>query len=358
MDIQNKCMQLIASPKTTIMELTKLLGKLSFTAQAVLPGRIQCKYLQQQQIQAVRETNSYQTKIKLSQHSLAELKWWKVNLLLQNGKPLKIGMPQLIIKIDASKKGWGAVCQGITTGGTWSYHERTKHINVLEHIAVKLAISTFTRGKSVRTIHLQIDNMTALSYLVKMGGTRSPELLQVAKEIWDYLLANGIAVTAEYLPSSLNIQADWQSRNHKDSSDWKLNPKIFSQIVKIRGIPQIDLFASQLNHQLPKYMSWHPDPGSCAVDSLQHSWRNLYGYAFPPFCLVGKVLAKARKDQSLLLIITLAWQTQPWYAAVHSILVQHPIILPNLTTLLQGPRGQKYPLEEDNQLHLVAWKVS
>ena len=72
----------------------------------------------------------------------------------------------------------------------------------------------------------------------------SPELRQVAKEIWDYLLANGIAVTAEYLPSSLNIQADWQSRNHRDSSDWKLNPKIFSQIVKIRGIPQIDLFAS------------------------------------------------------------------------------------------------------------------
>ena len=105
LDIQNKCIQLIASPKTTIMELTKLLGKLSFTAQAVLPGRIQCRYLQQQQIQAVRETNSYQTKIKLSQHSLAELKWWKENLLLQNGKPLKIGMPQLLIQTDASKRG-------------------------------------------------------------------------------------------------------------------------------------------------------------------------------------------------------------------------------------------------------------
>ena len=48
LDIQNKCMQLITSPETTIMELTKLLGKLSFTAQAVLPGRIQCRYLQQQ----------------------------------------------------------------------------------------------------------------------------------------------------------------------------------------------------------------------------------------------------------------------------------------------------------------------
>ena len=76
-----------------------------WNAKAVLPGRTRCRYLQQQQIQAVGETNSYQTKIKLSQQSLAELKWWKENLLLQNGKPLKIGMPQLIIQTDASKTG-------------------------------------------------------------------------------------------------------------------------------------------------------------------------------------------------------------------------------------------------------------
>ena len=113
------------------------------------------------------------------------------------------------------QKRLGAVCHGTTTGGTWSYQERTKHSNVLELTALKLAVLTFTRGKSVTTIHLQIDNMTALSYLVEMGGTRSQKLLQVAKEIWDYLLANRIVVTSEYLPSSLNIQADWQSRNQK-----------------------------------------------------------------------------------------------------------------------------------------------
>ena len=61
--------------------------------------------------------------------------------------------------------------------GTYSYQQRTKHINVLELIAVKLANLTFVRGKSVTTIHLQIDNMTALSYLVKMWGTCSQELL-------------------------------------------------------------------------------------------------------------------------------------------------------------------------------------
>ena len=91
-----------------------------------------------------------------------------------------------------------------------------------------------------------------------MGGTHSQELLQIAKEIWDYLLANWIAVTTEYLPSNLNIQADWQSGNHRVSSDWKLNPKIFSQIEKIRAIPQIDRFASWLNH--PKIHVMAPGP--------------------------------------------------------------------------------------------------
>ena len=137
-----------------------------------------------------------------------------------------------------------------------------------------------------------------------------------------------------------------------------MNPKIFSQIVKIKGILQLDLFASRLNHQLPKYMPWHSDPGSCAVDSAQQSWRKLYENAFLSFCLIGKVLAKVRKDHSLLLIITPAWQTQPWYAALIAMSVQHPIILPNPTKLLQGPRGQKHPLQEGNQLQLVAKKVS
>ena len=72
------------------MEVTKLLGKLSFTAQTVLPRRIQSRYLQQQQIQAVRELNSYQTKKTLSQQLLAALRWWKKNLLFQNGKPLSM----------------------------------------------------------------------------------------------------------------------------------------------------------------------------------------------------------------------------------------------------------------------------
>ena len=77
--------------------------------------------------------------------------------------------------------------------------------------------------------------------------------------------------------------------------------------MEIKIIPQIDLFASRLIHHQPKYISWHPYPENRGVDSLQHSWRNLYRYACPPFCLIGKIFAKVRKGWSVLFIITAAW---------------------------------------------------
>ena len=63
----------------------------------------------------------------------------------------------------------GVICQGTTMRGTWSYQERTKHINVLE----LLPILTFTKRKSVASLHLQIENMTALPALLGKNGGNS-----------------------------------------------------------------------------------------------------------------------------------------------------------------------------------------
>ena len=49
------------------------------------------------------------------------------------------------------------------------------------------------------------------------------------------------------------------------------------------GKPSVDLFASRLLHQLPRYMSWKLDPCRMAVDALQQKWTNMFHYAFPPF---------------------------------------------------------------------------
>ena len=92
----------------------------------------------------------------------------------------------------------------------WSAQEMKYHYNILELLAAKLAIQTFTKYRDVKAIHLLVDNIMTLTYLVKMGGTQNLKMVELAKEIWEYFLKWGITITAEYLPSELNVAADWE----------------------------------------------------------------------------------------------------------------------------------------------------
>ena len=56
------------------------------------------------------------------------------------------------------------------------------HINVLELLAIKLAKQIFSKTWKYKAIHLQVDNMVALTYLLKMRGTQNLKLFQLAKK--------------------------------------------------------------------------------------------------------------------------------------------------------------------------------
>ena len=115
-------------------------------------------------------------------------------------------------------------------GELWFKKEQGLHINQLELLAIKFAILTFAKMWKMSTIPAQVDNMAALSYLLKMGGTKNPDLVQISKETCDFLLGQGITIIAEHLPGNLHCKADWESCHQKDSSELKLCPLIFSKI--------------------------------------------------------------------------------------------------------------------------------
>ena len=145
-------------------------------------------------------------------------------------------------------------------------------------------------------IHIELDNMTSLSYLLKMGGTKNPELIQISKEIWEFLLVQGITITAGHSPGNLNCKADWESRHH--SSEWKLCPLIFSKIWQVLGKkPEIDLFASRLSNQLPSYYYWKPDHDSLGTDALQQKWYQ-NSISIPSICLDSQSTEKSRGGES------------------------------------------------------------
>ena len=107
-------------------------------------------------------------------------------------------------------------------GGRWLNEEQLLHIKLLELKAVKLALSAFNKQKTLTAVHFQIDNTNALLYLVKNGRNSEPNVAEIKRR--------NLAVSLETpdhnywgIPSNfLNVEADWQSRNSREASEWKL----------------------------------------------------------------------------------------------------------------------------------------
>ena len=73
--VVSKCQNLLNNLQTSILELTKLIGLLTSNIQAVLPARLNCRFLQMQQISSLSKNLSYLDKIVLNENSNIELKW-------------------------------------------------------------------------------------------------------------------------------------------------------------------------------------------------------------------------------------------------------------------------------------------
>ena len=130
------------------------------------------------------------------------------------------------------------------------------------------------------TIHVQVDNKVALAYLLKMGGTRSPQLLKISKSIWNYLLSHQITITAEYLPNRLNVRADWKSRNATDSSYLKLYQKVFLKITKLCRNPNSSSVCLQAVSTISPIYGMEART-SFSTDAMQQNWKKMFAVAFP-----------------------------------------------------------------------------
>ena len=85
-------------------------------------------------------------------------------------------------------------------------------------------------------------------------------------------------------------------------------------LKRLEVSPVIDLFASRINKQLPRYVSYRPDRDAEAIDAFTLNWENLNFYAFPPFSVIPTVLAKIQKERAEGIVVLPDWPTQSWYA--------------------------------------------
>ena len=191
-------------------------------------------------------------------------------------------------------------------------------------------------------IKLLVDNTTAVAYIREQGGSHSLECNKMVRKIWTWAYERNIWLTAAHIPGKINCKADFESRHFKEEYEWMLDKQVFqSACQKLNFMPDIDLFATRNNCQLEKFVSWKPEPESFAIDAFSISWAGINLYCFPPFSLIPSVLQKIVLDQAIGILIMPDWPTQPYYATVMKMLIEHPIFVHRRKTLLCIPGTTK-----------------
>ena len=123
-------------------------------------------------------------------------------------------------------------------------------------------------------------------------GTVSRALCLLTSRLLRWTESFDVHLDVKYLPGQDNTLADVLSRRGQVlGTEWSLHPQVTRSLLRVWGNPSIDLFATCFNAKLPLYCSFVPDPQAVFEDAFRHPWDDLDLYAFPPFPLVGRVIA-------------------------------------------------------------------
>ena len=208
--------------------------------------------------------------------------------------------PDFHLYSDTSCSGWGAHLLDQHVSGEWSDQEKLLHINLLEMKALFLGLQSFREDVIGHHVTALYDNSTVVACVNKQGGTVPRALCLLASRLLRWTESLDIHLDARYLPGHANVLADLLSCHRQVvGTEWSLHPQVARSLLRVWGNPSIDLFETSLNAKLPLYCSLVPDPQAVFEDAFRHPWDDLDLYAFPPFPLVGRVIARVQESSRL-----------------------------------------------------------
>ncbi|XP_033214398.1 uncharacterized protein LOC117171315 [Belonocnema kinseyi] len=254
-----------------IRVFAQFLGSIVACCPAIKYSWVYTKDLERQRFLALRENGENYDVLMTVRFNPSDLKWWQSSILSGNNSIKGLVFRSAIFS-DASKSGWGAVCNNQKDSGFWSMSERKLHINFLELKAAFFGLKSLAKNFRNGEILLRIDNTTAVSYINRMGGVQYKDLNKISKEIWQWCEERNISIFASYISSKDNFEADAESRQLEPETEFERSIPAFNKIVKTSRKPEIDLFASRTNSKCIRYISWKRDPGSEAIDAFTLDW--------------------------------------------------------------------------------------
>lgn len=163
------------------------------------------------------------------------------------------------------------------------------------------------------------------------------------------------AIRAEHVRGIDNIQADWLSRETISQGDWTLHRTAFNLLISHFGHPEIDLFASHQNRQVPRFYTRYFHPEAEGLDALTSPWPATLLYAFPPIPLLPRVIRLIIQQKANVILVAPWWPRRPWFSMIQQLAIRPPVPLPQLHNLLsQGPILHPDP----HRLRLTGWRLN
>lgn len=334
---------LMNSTVSSIQSMARVVGLMVASFRAIPRGRLFSRRLENYKNKClILSRGDYSAVFPVPREVHADLSWWPVNIA--SSCPINEPTGRVIrLSTDASDSGWGgySFSSGQSAAGSWSAQDRTMSINARELKAVHLVLLAILgdRPPPGLRIALRVDNTTAVSYINKMGG-HCEHLLSIARAIWLWAFSADVSLSAQYIPSADNWEADSLSRL-KPNTEWSLNRPIFDWMCESLGVyPDVDLFASAANAKLSRFISWQFQDSAFEIDAFSLSWDCFsLPYAFPPFSLIGYTLQKALTDKVPQLVIVIPfWKSASWFPLLSAIAqIRPPLFLGQANKVLSPP---------------------
>jgi ribonuclease HI len=243
---------------------------------------------------------------------LLSIKPWLNSNLLRQSAPIRFPAPTLTLWTDASSQGWGALTSDLrTTQGLSSPEESKLHINCLEIRAIHRSLAVLKNLP--QSILIKTDSMVAAG-AIRKGGSKASLVHEQVVLLLDFARSLETSIIISHVPGHLNVVADALSRTSALPTEWELDPLEFQRLTLLLGHPQIDLFASPLNHRVPLYVTPFPHPLALATDAFTVDWtRWQFIYLFPPVNLLLRVTLRLSSFPGRALIITPWRPLSPWF---------------------------------------------
>ena len=123
------------------------------------------------------------------------------------------------------------------------------HIPLQELQAIVMMLHRMAFHISGKVIALHLDNSIVKAYLCNQGGTVSPFLSRLVCWILSLTDKHGITLFPTYIPTHLNVDADYLSWD----AEWHLLPQVAQAAFHLWGLPGVDLLASSHFTQCQHY---------------------------------------------------------------------------------------------------------